>query len=88
MKRTVIQYIKAGLSGIMIEDQLSPKRCGHTKGKQIVDREEAYRRVKAAVDAREEGLIFFSSNFEVVLIDLVSWRRYCYSGADRRSRNG
>ena len=55
VKRTVHSYIKAGLSGIMIEDQLSPKRCGHTMGKQIVDRDEAYRRVKAAVDARAEG---------------------------------
>ena len=34
---------------------MAPKRCGHTKGKQVVDRDEAYRRVKAAVDARNEG---------------------------------
>jgi 2-methylisocitrate lyase-like PEP mutase family enzyme len=39
----------------MIEDQLSPKRCGHTKGKQIVDFDEACTRIKAAVDARDEG---------------------------------
>ena len=39
----------------MIEDQLAPKRCGHTKGKVIVEREEAYRRIRAAVDARNEG---------------------------------
>jgi 2-methylisocitrate lyase-like PEP mutase family enzyme len=46
-------YIQAGMSGIMIEDQVSPKRCGHTKGKQVVDEAEAYRRIQAAVDARE-----------------------------------
>jgi len=39
----------------MIEDQVSPKRCGHTKGKMVVDRDEAYRRIKAAVDARDQG---------------------------------
>ena len=33
--RTVTRYSQAGLSGIMIEDQVSPKRCGHTKGKQV-----------------------------------------------------
>lgn len=46
-------YIQAGMSGIMIEDQVSPKRCGHTKGKQVVDDHEAYRRIQAAIDARE-----------------------------------
>lgn len=54
VKRTIQKFIQAGLSGIMIEDQLSPKRCGHTKGKQTVDRDSAYRRIKAAVDARAE----------------------------------
>ena len=55
VKRTVRQFAQAGMAGIMIEDQVSPKRCGHTKGKQVVDRSEAYRRVKAACDARSEG---------------------------------
>eukprot|EP01041_Mallomonas_annulata_P005422 gene5422-10861_t len=55
VKRTVQKYAQAGLSGIMIEDQLSPKRCGHTKGKIVVEREEAYQRIQAAVDARNEG---------------------------------
>ena len=36
----------------MIEDQIAPKRCGHTKGKSVVGREEAYSRVRAACDAR------------------------------------
>ena len=53
--RTVQRYAQAGLAGIMIEDQVSPKRCGHTRGKQVVDREEARRRVQAAVDARNAG---------------------------------
>jgi 2-methylisocitrate lyase-like PEP mutase family enzyme len=39
----------------MIEDQVLPKRCGHTKGKQVVERKEAFNRIRAAVDAREEG---------------------------------
>lgn len=40
---------------MLIEDQVSPKRCGHTKGKAVVSRQEAYARVQAAVDARNEG---------------------------------
>ncbi len=39
----------------MIEDQQMPKRCGHTAGKQVVDRQEALLRIRAAVDAREAG---------------------------------
>ncbi|WP_417772342.1 isocitrate lyase/PEP mutase family protein [Stappia sp.] len=55
VKRTVKGYAQAGLACVMIEDQVAPKRCGHTKGKLVVDRAEAVNRVKAAVDAREEG---------------------------------
>ncbi|MBO38208.1 MAG: carboxyvinyl-carboxyphosphonate phosphorylmutase [Rhodospirillaceae bacterium] len=55
VKRTVSGYAQAGFGCIMIEDQVAPKRCGHTRGKQVVDREEAVGRIRAAVDAREEG---------------------------------
>ena len=52
--RTVKSFAKVGCAGILIEDQLSPKRCGHTPGKEVVSREEAFDRIRAAVDAREE----------------------------------
>ncbi len=55
VKRTVRGYAQAGFACAMIEDQVAPKRCGHTRGKQVVPRAEALARVKAAVDAREEG---------------------------------
>jgi 2-methylisocitrate lyase-like PEP mutase family enzyme len=55
VRRTVAGYAAAGFACAMIEDQLAPKRCGHTRGKQVVDRAEALARVRAAVDAREAG---------------------------------
>jgi 2-methylisocitrate lyase-like PEP mutase family enzyme len=55
VRRTVEQYALAGFAGIMIEDQVAPKRCGHTGVKEVVDRSEALRRIRAAVDARESG---------------------------------
>ncbi len=55
VKRTVQGYARAGFAAVMIEDQLAPKRCGHTKGKLVVDRETAFSRIEAAVDARNEG---------------------------------
>ena len=55
IKRTVAGFAKAGFACAMIEDQVMPKRCGHTKGKKIVDRQEALSRIQAAVDSRDEG---------------------------------
>jgi 2-methylisocitrate lyase-like PEP mutase family enzyme len=55
VRRTVGAYARAGFAGVMIEDQVAPKRCGHTRGKAVVDRETSYQRIRAAVDAREAG---------------------------------
>jgi 2-methylisocitrate lyase-like PEP mutase family enzyme len=55
VKRTVRGYAQAGFACVMIEDQVMPKRCGHTEGKAVVSREEAVQRIRAAVDARREG---------------------------------
>ncbi|MBK7983528.1 MAG: isocitrate lyase/PEP mutase family protein [Candidatus Competibacter sp.] len=55
VRRTVEGYARAGFGCIMIEDQIMPKRCGHTQGKAVVGREEAFMRIQAAVDARDEG---------------------------------
>ena len=58
LRRTVWEYARAGAACIMIEDQVSPKRCGHFEGKQVVSREEARMKVRAAVEtAREAGIL-------------------------------
>ncbi|KAJ5712639.1 hypothetical protein N7493_009107 [Penicillium malachiteum] len=59
VKRTVESFAAAGAAGVMIEDQQWPKRCGHTKGKSVVSREEAFARMQAACDARNEGRDIF-----------------------------
>lgn len=55
VRRTVQGYARAGFACVMIEDQVSPKRCGHTQGKQVVSRKDAEVRLQAALDARDEG---------------------------------
>ncbi|RME14515.1 MAG: carboxyvinyl-carboxyphosphonate phosphorylmutase [Alphaproteobacteria bacterium] len=55
VRRTVEGFARAGCAAVMIEDQLAPKRCGHTPGKAVVGRAEAADRIRAAVDARDEG---------------------------------
>ena len=54
-ERTLLGCAQAGLACVMIEDQSWPKRCGHTAGKEIVERSEALRRIRACVRAREES---------------------------------
>lgn len=51
---TVRTLERAGASAIQIEDQLSPKRCGHFTGKEVADIVEARSRIKAAADARQD----------------------------------
>jgi 2-methylisocitrate lyase-like PEP mutase family enzyme len=55
VQRTVIEYARAGAAAVMIEDQVSPKKCGHTPGKQVISRGEARTKIRAAVEARAEA---------------------------------
>jgi 2-methylisocitrate lyase-like PEP mutase family enzyme len=55
VQRTVTEYARAGAAGIMIEDQVSPKKCGHTKGKQVIARDEARLKIRAAVEAARKA---------------------------------
>jgi carboxyvinyl-carboxyphosphonate phosphorylmutase len=50
--RTVNDLIAYGASGVFLEDQLWPKRCGHMKGKEVISSEEFLPKLKAAIDAR------------------------------------
>lgn len=52
--RTVREYIGAGVAGIHMEDQVSPKRCGHVAGRLVVPLEEAVGKIRAAVDTRNQ----------------------------------
>lgn len=52
---TVRTLEHAGADCIQLEDQVSPKRCGHFTGKDVIDIEEAVDKIKAAVDARRHS---------------------------------
>ena len=88
VKRTVRGYAAAGFAAIMIEDQEWPKRCGHTRGKSVVARAQAVARVRAAVDAREEGAgILILARTDALATDGLEealWRARAFSdvGAD------
>ena len=50
--RTVREYELRGVAGLHIEDQVSPKRCGHLEGKEVVARAEFVSKIRAAAEAR------------------------------------
>jgi 2-methylisocitrate lyase-like PEP mutase family enzyme len=52
--RTVREFERAGAAGILLEDQVSPKRCGHFEGKQVIPVEEMVLKLRTALDARRD----------------------------------
>ncbi len=52
VERTVRGYEAAGAAGIQIEDQVFPKKCGHTPGRRVVPLEDMVRKIKVAVATR------------------------------------
>lgn len=52
--RTVREFERAGVAGIHIEDQVTPKRCGHLEGKRVIGVDEMVGKIEAAVDARDD----------------------------------
>lgn len=52
--KTVYEYFYSGASGLHLEDQVFPKRCGHLDGKNLVPSEEFFKKVEIAVNASKE----------------------------------
>lgn len=52
--RTVREFESAGVAALFMEDQVSPKRCGHFAGKQVIEAEEMVQKLRAAVDVRAD----------------------------------
>jgi methylisocitrate lyase len=52
--RTVREFEAAGAAGVLLEDQVAPKRCGHFADKKVVPAEEMIRKLRAALEARRD----------------------------------
>jgi len=53
--RSVREYEKTGVAAFHLEDQISPKKCGHYEGKQLVSKAEMVGKIRAAVDTRRDA---------------------------------
>lgn len=54
VKRTVEEYEKAGVAAIHLEDQIFPKRCGHSEGKQVISAQAHAKKIEMAVKSRKD----------------------------------
>jgi methylisocitrate lyase len=67
--RTVQTLEDAGVSGLHIEDQVNPKRCGHLDGKAVVDADTAVKRIRAAADARRDPNLLIMARTDIRAVD-------------------
>lgn len=85
--RTVIEMEQAGLAGIHLEDQVSPKRCGHLAGKDVIEADRMAAKIRAAVDARQDDSFLIIARTDARAIEGVQGaadraNRYLEAGAD------
>ena len=85
--RCVGEFEAAGAAGMILEDQVFPKRCGHFEGKQVIPDEDMVTKFKAALRARSDEDFLFIARTDARepnglddAIDRVN--RYCDAGAD------
>ena len=63
---TVRAFERAGVAGVMLEDQVWPKRCGHMKGKEVISADEMVQKIRAAAEARSDPDFVIKSRTDVL----------------------
>lgn len=76
---TVQQFEAVGIVGVNIEDQVSPKRCGHMRGKDIIDEREMVKKIEAAVKAKKDPDFIINARTDAIAIEGIE-------GAIRRAK--
>jgi len=66
--RTVTELIAAGAAGCFLEDQQWPKKCGHMRGKRVIERDEYVRKIRAAADARADRDFFIVARTDALAV--------------------
>ncbi|MEM9105819.1 MAG: oxaloacetate decarboxylase [Pseudomonadota bacterium] len=69
VRRTTIEFERAGVAGFFIEDQVFPKRCGHTPGKAVVPVTEMIAKIKAATDARVDDDLVIMARTDALAVE-------------------
>jgi methylisocitrate lyase len=85
--RAMREFERAGVAAIFFEDQVSPKRCGHMSGKQVIPAQEMTAKIRAAVDARVDPDLLIMARTDALSVNgiddaLERMHRYLAAGAD------
>ncbi len=84
---TVEVFEEAGVAGINMEDQVSPKRCGHMPGKEVISQDEMVKKIEAACHARKNDAFVIIARTDALALEGIdgAMRRvkaYAAAGAD------
>src|SRR5436309_7537956 len=85
--RTVCEFERAGAAGVLLEDQVTPKRCGHFAGKQVIPADEMVLKFRAALDARRDPDFVIIARTDARAVEgidgaIARVNRYAATGAD------
>jgi carboxyvinyl-carboxyphosphonate phosphorylmutase len=85
--RTIDEFEDAGVAGLFFEDQLSPKRCGHFEGKQVIPTQEMIKKIEAALEARKDPDLVIIARTDARSVNgledaIERGRAYADAGAD------
>ncbi len=85
--RTVFEMERAGLGGIHLEDQVSPKRCGHLDGKSVIETADMVRKIRAASDSKRDKSFIICARtdargVEGLEVAIERAKAYVQAGAD------
>ena len=85
--RTMREFERAGVAAIFFEDQVSPKRCGHMSGKQVIPCEEMIAKIRAAADARVDQDLLIMARTDALAVNGIDdaierMHKYLAAGAD------
>jgi carboxyvinyl-carboxyphosphonate phosphorylmutase len=85
--RTVREFETVGVAGIHIEDQITPKKCGHYEGKSLISEEEMTKKIEAAIEARTDPDFIIIARTDARAVEglknaIRRGRRYAEAGAD------
>ncbi|GGN71596.1 2-methylisocitrate lyase [Actinoplanes lobatus] len=82
---TALSYARAGIAGLHLEDQVSPKRCGHLAGKEVIPIGEAAAKITALADQAPQIVVIARTDaYSILGLDetIVRCRAYAEAGAD------
>jgi methylisocitrate lyase len=66
VERMVRELVQIDVRGLILEDQVWPKRCGHMDGKEVISAEEHAEKIQAAIEARGEHLLFITARTDAL----------------------